>query len=730
MYDLCSMATVQLSLGQRRGFAIQMAGLLCFCTAGLGQTTACPAIANRPADPAEMAFAQGNMADAEDLFQQALLRQPGDPQLIAGMARTRLRLGKMEEAATAVRSAVQTSPPSAPLQVALAEVHLREGQPWLARESLSRAAEIDPCFAQIWLVRSRLDRLDSMYATERADIDRAYAIDPKNVEIRRTWNRTVTPAKDLVSTEDYLRTTKDVDPELRKAAEETVRTTLQLFSESSQTCKGLPEEMTATLPLAPSRQDGQHIDGYRTEVSFGQIKAMLGVDTAASGLYISRALADANGLAQRTGDPAGTVHADTVQIGVLSFHDCVVGVSDTPFPGKASGFVGTDLFAQDLISLNFPEAKLLLRPLPKMDAILPGDRPQVPELSSYSPVYHRLQYLLVPVTLNNKERRLFVLDSGIRLSAMTLAVAHLVSSTQHGFTNSFQTVSGATIHTYSGKFDMEFAHQQLRGRGGILEFDPATIEQHAGMQIGGMIGFDILQTAVLDLDYRDGLVRVEFPEGGSAVPGWSTLMATSGGSKAEEGAACTSALPAEIPAGATIIASNTGLLDVQQMKAGEAISLKVQQSWETGSCRLERGALLYGHVVGLEKGKSLEHPNVGIAFDRADCFGKGKQQLPLRLVSVVAAPDSFVGLHTAMPTSIGGGLTRNIGDAVSAVDQMGDDLNINPEAQPGSVKTGSVRGLPTVHLEPAGPACSALLTGGGGALRFGVGTRWLLVSSQ
>ena len=275
---------MQLLPGKRRCFAIAIVTLLCGCAAGFGQGVACPATANRPADPAEMAFAQGNMADAEVLFQQALLREPGDARLIAGMARTRLRLGKLDEAAAAVRAAIEGSPRSAPLEVALADVQLREGQPWLARESLDRAAGIDPCFAQVWLVRSKVDRLDSMHATERADIARAYAIDPKDAEIRRAWRRIVSPANDVVSTDEYLRTTKNIDPELREAAEKTVRTTLPLFSETTQTCKGLPEESTATLPLLPSLQDGQHIDGYRLDVSFGQSKAMLGVDTAGVGV--------------------------------------------------------------------------------------------------------------------------------------------------------------------------------------------------------------------------------------------------------------------------------------------------------------------------------------------------------------------------------------------------------------------------------------------------------------
>lgn len=729
MYHLSPMTFVPHFLRQRRRFAIQMAALLCSCAAGLGQSVACPASSNRPADPAEMAFAQGNMADAEDLFQQALLRQPGDPQLIAGMARTRLRLGKLEEAATAVRAAVQTSPRSAPLQVALADVQLREGQPWLARESLDRAAEIDPCFAQIWLLRSRVDRLDSMYATERADIARAYAIDPKDAEIRRTWNRIVTRANDMVSTEEYLRTTKNVDPELRKAAEETVRTTMPLFSETTQTCRGLPEETMATLPLVPSLQDGRHIDGYQTKVSFGQTTVTLLLDTAASGFYISRALADANGLAHRTADPAGTVHADTVQIGPVTFHDCVVGVSETPFPNKASGFMGTDLFAQYLTVLNFPEAKLLLRPLPKLDAVLPVDRPQSPELSGYSPIYHRLQYLLMPVTLNAKERRLFVLDSGIRLSAMTLPVAHLVSSTRHGFTNSLKTVSGATIQTYSDSFDMEFAHQLLRGRGGILSLDPVAMEQSAGMQIGGLIGLDILQGAVLYLDYRDGLVHVEFPAGGSTAPGGNILVARADEGKTQEATACTKPLPQEVPQAATIVASNTGMWDVHQLKAGQVISLKVERPWEVEGCRLERAALLYGRVVSLEKGQGPEPAHLGVVFDRAECFGRGKQEMPLRLVSVRAGPGAYNNIDQSMPTAVLSGGGRQIGDAVSSA-QEEDDLDNNPEAKLRSVKTGSVNGLPAVGLETAGPACSAVLTGAGGTLRLGAGTRWLLVSTR
>src|SRR6202043_760108 len=120
-------------------------------------------------------------------------------------------------------------------------------------------------------------------------------------------------------------------------------------------------------------------DGYRLDVEFPQSKAKLIVDTAASGLYISKALADQNGLQHGSGDPAGTVRANSVRIGPLEFRDCIVGVSDMKFAGKADGFIGTDIFSSWLITLDYRLAKMILAPLPQEATVLPGDRSVPPE---------------------------------------------------------------------------------------------------------------------------------------------------------------------------------------------------------------------------------------------------------------------------------------------------------------------------------------------------------------
>ena len=334
----------------------------------------------------------------------------------------------------------------------------------------------------------------------------------------------------------------------------------------------------------------------------------------------------------------------------------------------------------------------------------------------------------MPVTLNGREQRLFVLDSGIRLSTMTLPVAHLVSSTQRNFTNPMKTTAGATFQVYRDGFDFEFADLKLPNRTGVLEFDPSTIEQHAGMTIGGMLGFDMLHAAVLHLDYRDGLIKVEFPDGEAVSPAGTQSVASAGGGGANPGAAkaeCGQEFAPEIPAAATIETRNTGLWDAAHMKVGEKLSVMVVQGWNTPACRLEGGSLLYGRVTAVAPKGS--QPQLGLEFDQAECSGKGKQTMSLKLVSVVAAPAEFKGLHTAVPVAIGGARGRQIQDTVAAEGGQ-DDEQLNPEGRPAVVQTGSVRGLPTLKLAPdGGPSCSALLTSSTGTLHLGPQTKFLIV---
>lgn len=257
-------------------------------TTAHGQGPACQPSA-APSTPASIAFAEGRPTDAEALYAQDLNAHAGDPSATAGLIRSLLRQGKLAQAADLANQQHAPESNSAPVLTALAELDLRKGLPWEARQLLSTALAKDRCFGRAFLIRSRIDRIDSMYASERSDLQRAYELNPLDADIKHAWNTVDTPAKDITGTLEYLATNQKIDPAARKAAEEYVASMLPLLSETSQNCRIVPADTAATLPLQPMMRDGRHVDGYKLEVQLGQSRAKLVVDTAASGLYISRA---------------------------------------------------------------------------------------------------------------------------------------------------------------------------------------------------------------------------------------------------------------------------------------------------------------------------------------------------------------------------------------------------------------------------------------------------------
>ncbi|MGB9415934.1 MAG: aspartyl protease family protein, partial [Acidobacteriaceae bacterium] len=477
-----------------------------------GQSSGCTAVTHQQTSTADEAYAHGRYEAAEALYVKALSDNPHDAALSAAMVRTLLHEGRVGDAAAQANRGIADNPAAAAALTAMAEVEYRKGQPWLALETLHTVERTDSCYALAHLLHSRILQIDSMYESERKELQTAYDIDPADPDIKRAWLHVVSAAHDAEGIEKAI-STMNLPADQKAQAVATVDNLMERFSERSQTCKSSPITTTVTLPLSAMYEDAKHVGGYQLDVQLPRKNAKLIVDTAASGLYISRALADENGFQPVPNEPQNMVRIDTLHIGPLEFHDCLVGVSDTPFPDKRDGFIGTDVFAPYLISLDYPAGKLTLAPLPALpsqqESVVPLDRYIAPEMSNYTPIYHRHQFLLVPVVLNNRQRRLFALDSGMRMSTMTSEAAHLISSTRMNFTNSVQTVGGGTLQIYRDHFDFQFANVSFDNQAQVLEFDPSAIDENAGLEIAGLIGFDMLQGLTTHMDYRDGLIRFD-----------------------------------------------------------------------------------------------------------------------------------------------------------------------------------------------------------------------------
>ena len=711
-----------------RSLSLFSVAFLLSATSVFAQGAGCREVPAHEATPAEAAYQKGKYEVAESLYQQALAGKPDDPDLNSALVHTLLHESRVEDAWARASKAAGDAPHSAGALTALAEVQLRKGQPWLAALTLDSAAAADPCYARVHLIRSRIFRIDSMYASERAELQAAYQIDPNDPDIRRTWQHTVNPATDIVRIEESLATMPNLDPDVREKASASAKGMMSLLSENSQTCQSAPITAPVTLPLLATYENVKLVTSYKIGVEFPKGRAKLGIDTAASGLYISRALADSLGLEHAEGAPSGTVQADILHIGALEFRNCMVGVSDTPFPGGADGFIGTDVFAPYLISLNFPQARLELEPLPHRPDegknALPGDRYSGPGMQSYTPVYHKNQYLLIPVMIDKKDRRLFVLDTGIRLSTMTAEVAHAVSGTRLNFTNSMPTVSGAKVQIYRDSFDLQFANLSLDHKDHILEFDPSTIEQNAGMEVAGMVGFDILQSLAIHIDYRDGLVAFDAPVSKLAPVGVASSHAAAPPSSSGEGkAACDQYPDGDHSLSSAILGGINGGLDTKHLKVGQPIQVKILRDWIAAgsSCALTKGAALYGHVLAATASKSPAGSELAVVFDHGDCSGRPKQELSLRIIGVVRRDTDYAGVHSAMPTEVHGG-ARSISDTAASMGAESDDDMNGPK----SIRTGAVVGVPHLKLVPeGGPQCSAMLSSEEPSIRLGSETEFI-----
>jgi hypothetical protein len=694
------------------------------------QSAGCREVAAHEAMPAEEAYQKGKYEVAESLYLQALLGKPDDLELNSALVHTLLHESRIADAWTRANKAVADAPHSASALTSLAEVQLRQGQPWLAAQTLDSAAAADRCDARVHLIRSRIFRIDSMYASERGELEAAYQIDPHDPDIHRAWLHTVNPANDIVRIEESLATMPNLEPDIRQKASASATAMMSLLSENSQTCQTAPIAAPVTLPLLAAYETVKQINSYKIGVEFPKGKARLTVDTAASGLYISRTLAESLGLQHAEGAPVDTVQADTLHIGTLEFRNCMVGVSDTPFAAGVDGFIGTDVFAPYLVSLNFPQAKLELEPLPhrpdEQKSALPGDRYSGQGMQSYTPVYHKNQYLLVPVMIDKKDRRLFVLDTGIRLSTMTPEVAHAVSGTRMNFTNSIPSVSGPKLQIYRDSFDLQFANLSLDHKDHILEFDPSTIEQNAGMEVAGMLGFDILQSLVIHIDYRDGLVGFDAAVSKLASGEVASSHAVAPASASSDGKTpdCNqySDQDGDHNLSSSILGGVNGGLDSKHLKVGQSIQVKVLRDWIAPSCALTKGVALYGHVLAATASKSPGASELALVFDHGDCSGRPKHELSLRIIGVVGSDSPYTGVHNAMPTEVHGG-ARSISSTAASMGAASDDNMMGPKL----IHTGAVVGVSHLKLIPeGGPQCSAMLTSEEPSVRLGDGTEFIL----
>jgi predicted aspartyl protease len=420
--------------------------------------------------------------------------------------------------------------------------------------------------ARAYLGLARVRWAIAMNKSAKAIIDKAHELDPKDPDIQRYWVGTLRRSERIKYYEGYLAEPNASDAEERGDLEHYLAYLKERSKQPGRSCHLVSKVANTETPLVRLLRDPQHLRGYGLSVALNGTKTRLLLDTGASGIVVDRNVAERAGITKLTetkiwgiGDKGrrnayiGT--ANSIRIGELEFQDCPVEVMESRSVAGEDGLIGSDVFEDFLVEIDFPWEKLKLSELPKRpgqsDRPLalkneeddsddqeaasktetaaeadakkaasgasssgPQDRYIAPEMQSFARVYRFGHHLLVPTKVGDAPSKLFLLDTGALTNSISPQAAREVTKV-HGNSDTFvKGISGSVKNVYSAnKAVLEFGHLRQENQD-MLSFDTTSISDNNGTEVSGFLGFVTLRFLDIKIDYRDGLVDFHYdPKG-------------------------------------------------------------------------------------------------------------------------------------------------------------------------------------------------------------------------
>jgi len=217
----------------------------------------------------------------------------------------------------------------------------------------------------------------------------------------------------------------------------------------------------------------------------------------------------------------------------MEFRNCPIKVTDDSSVVHEDGLIGSDVFENFLVEIDFPDEKLKLSELPKrpgdeqrelslfsadsqplqdehMDENASLDRYIAPEMQSFTRVYRFGHLLLIATSIGDVPPKFFVLDSGAVGNLISPSAAEEVTKVRRRKDILVTGIGGRVNDIYTAKkANIRFGHLAQQNQE-IIAFDTAPQSDGAGIEISGFLGFQTLGMLDITIDYRDGLVNFSY----------------------------------------------------------------------------------------------------------------------------------------------------------------------------------------------------------------------------
>jgi predicted aspartyl protease len=502
-----------------------------------------------PSD-ADKALMARKYADAERLYGEALAANPSSGAAMAGLVRVTMGEDKLPEALAMAMKFDSAHPNDAAVLDALGEVRFRRGEVHEAAVAINQSSHLDPCAGQTHYDAARFLNLSGQYKSAQTELDRAHALAPENAMITARWrsSHAVPP-----TTEQRLAGLKARlnNPALTDEQKEGINAAIKgIETREKGDCELVTPVTETKLPMVQITNGAgvnpQDMYAAGLEVQFNGKKRRLEIDTGASGLLLSRSVANSAGLvaeletkANGVGDngPAGVfvTHVDDIKIGKMEFKNCMVHVLEQKGVLDVDGLIGPDVFRDYLVTLDIPGREVRIGPLPKRpedeagtktslatsdsdsggealvsEADRAKDRYIAPEMKSWTPVFRSQHFLIFPTLIGDAPGKLFVMDTGAGRGMISPAAAREVTHVSNDSDTHVKGISGKVQNL------KEADHVSITFAGvrqiteGMQSYDTSSLTRAVGVEISGLIGFPTLRELVISIDYRDNLVHVVY----------------------------------------------------------------------------------------------------------------------------------------------------------------------------------------------------------------------------
>ncbi len=464
----------------------------------------------------------GRYERAAALYSGALERQPEDGEAYYGLVRALIRSGRPRQALAVARQGHERAPGSAGALAAAGMAEHRMGDLAQAEDRFRAALAIDPDHAGALLGLGAVESAMSRFMSARRLAFRAREVAPDDPEA-------IFAASVFLESSEAARVMDEaagmLDPSAAPDSSDGQYLSTITLAKLGRFGRLVTPYRTSTVDLVPMGDRPESPFGFGLRVSLNGGKPLrLLLDTGASGICVSPSAAKKAGLlavpasefkAGGIGDGPlrrGTRYvASGVRIGDVAFADVPIDAFGGVKGGIVDGLIGTDLFNQFLVRVDFVGRKLILEAATSAchrDPAVPNDAGPV------SAGYHRVarwkHLLAIPTRAGERDAELFLIDSGAEMNLIDSGVASEVAEVYRDGTRVYG-VQGR-VRSVSKALDVDLVFGAFRQRNAsLVAIDLKPQGDTCGFRIGGVLGMSALQHLELTIDYCEGTVRLRQP---------------------------------------------------------------------------------------------------------------------------------------------------------------------------------------------------------------------------